>query len=72
LAGGAPDVVQVIDRFHLVRNFREAVKALLINQQPALQAATVGAAKMLTLPGPAAITPMYRGDVRGLRPRGCS
>jgi hypothetical protein len=72
LAGGAPDAVQVIDRFHQARNFREAVEALLINQQLALQAAAVGAAKMLRPPGRAAITPMHGGDVRGLRPWCCS
>ena len=36
---GLPDAVQVVDRFHLVDNLREAVEAFLKNQRGALQAA---------------------------------
>lgn len=59
---GAPDAVQVVDRFHLVENLRDAVEAFLRNQRVALQAAAVRTAQALTLPGsPVPITPMYRG-----------
>jgi transposase len=54
--------VQVVDRFHLVKNLREAVEALLHNQRAALQTAaalTVQALTMLT--GPVPVTAMYRG-----------
>ena len=35
---GAPQAVQIVDRFHLVKNLREAVEAFLHSQRPALQA----------------------------------
>jgi transposase len=59
---GAPDAVHVVDRFHLVKNLREAVEAFLHSQQPALQAAAALTAQALTLvAGAGPVTPMYRG-----------
>jgi transposase len=62
---GAPHAVQVVDRFHLVTNLREAIEALLHDQRPALQAAAAGTAQALTQgAGPVAAPPMYRGRHR--------
>src|SRR5262245_15278947 len=38
---GAPQAVQVVDRFHLVFNLREAIEAFLVTTRPMLQAAAV-------------------------------
>jgi transposase len=59
---GAPDAVQVVDRFHLVDNLREALEAFLRNQRGALQAAAVRTAQALTpLGNSVPVTPMYQG-----------
>jgi transposase len=51
--------------FHLVKNLREAIEALLHDQRPALQAAAAGTAQALTqVAGPVAAPPMYRGRHR--------
>jgi transposase len=39
-AAGAPDAIQVADRFHLLRNVNEAVERFLLRHHTALQAAT--------------------------------
>ncbi|MGH8070857.1 MAG: ISL3 family transposase [Candidatus Entotheonellia bacterium] len=54
---GAPHAVQVVDRFHLVYNLRQALEAFLINHRPTLQAAAAGTAMALAPPtGPVPVT----------------
>jgi transposase len=66
---GAPEAVQVVDRFHLVHNLRQALEAFLLDHRPALQAAAVCTAMALTPPtGPVPVTPMYRGRRRSPKP----
>src|SRR5262245_32315745 len=66
---GAPQAVQVVDRFHLVQNLREVLEAFLLDHRAALQAAAVGTALVLTpTPSMAPVTPMYRGRRRHPKP----
>jgi transposase len=66
---GAPEAVQVVDRFHLVHHLRQVLEAFLIDHRPALQAAAVGTAMALTPPtGLVPVTPMYRGRRRSPKP----
>jgi transposase len=66
---GAPEAVQVVDRFHLVLNLRQALEAVLLDHRPALQAAAVCTAMALTIVnGPGPIRPMYRGRRRSPKP----
>jgi len=59
---GAPQAVQVVARFHLVKNLREAVETFLHNQRAALQAAAARTAQALTqAAGPGPTTSMSRG-----------
>jgi AcrR family transcriptional regulator len=66
---GLPDAVQVVDRFHLIHNLRQALEAVLIDHRPVLQAAAVGAA-LARMPstGPVPGTPRYRGRRRNPKP----
>ena len=59
---GAPQAVQVVDRFHLVQNLRQVLESFLLDHRPALQAAAVMTAMARTpLPALMPVTPMYRG-----------
>jgi transposase len=59
---GAPQAVQVVDRFHLVKNLREAIEAFLHDQRAALQAAAALTVQALTVvAGPVSMPRMYRG-----------
>jgi transposase len=66
---GAPQAVQVVDRFHLVQNLRQALEAVLIDRRSALQAAAVCMAMALThVDGPIALVSMYRGRHQSAKP----
>ncbi|HEX2277637.1 MAG TPA: ISL3 family transposase [Candidatus Tectomicrobia bacterium] len=66
---GIPQAVQVVDRFHLVQNLRQALEAVLIDHRSVLQAAAVGTALALTpADGHAPTMPMYRGRRRNPTP----
>jgi hypothetical protein len=62
---GAPKAVQVVDRFHLVQNLREAIEAFLVTRRPVLQAAAVHTARALT----SAAARLPRPGSPGLAPR---
>jgi transposase len=66
---GVPHAVQVVDRFHLVQNLRQALEAFLLNHRPALQAAAVGTALALTpLTVSLPVARMYQGRRRTAKP----
>jgi transposase len=66
---GAPQAVQVVDRFHLVHNLRQALEGFLLDHRSALQAAAAGTAMALTpATGSVPVTPMYRGRRRNPKP----
>jgi transposase len=59
---GAPNAIQVVDRFHLVQNLREAVESVLVKERPVLQQAAERTAHLLAPAAvPLAVMPMYRG-----------
>jgi Homeodomain-like domain len=61
--------VQVVDRFHLVHNLRQALEAFLIDRRPALQAAAVGTAMaLIQADGPIPVVSMYRGRRQSPKP----
>jgi transposase len=66
---GAPEAMQVVDRFHLVRNLRQALEAFLIDHRAVLQAAAIGTA-MALMPADrhVPVMPMYRGRRRSSKP----
>jgi hypothetical protein len=56
---GGPQAVQVVDRFHLVQNLRQALEAFLLDHRLALQAASICTAMALTpMASPVPVTPM--------------
>jgi transposase len=66
---GAPQAAQVVARFHLVQNLRQALEAFLIDHRSVLQAAAVGAALALTsADAHVSVWPMYRGRRRHPKP----
>jgi transposase len=66
---GAPEAVQVVDRFHLVQNLRQALEAFLIDHRSVLQAAAISTA-MALMPADrhVPVMPMYRGRRRSAKP----
>src|SRR5919197_96063 len=66
---GAPQAVQVVDRFHLVQHLRQALEAFLLDRRLALQDAAVSRAMaLMPTKGPVPLTPMYRGRRRHPKP----
>src|SRR6266487_2068396 len=66
---GAPQAVQVVDRFHLVQNLRQALEAFLLDRRLALQDAAVSRAMaLMPTAGPVPLTPMYQGRRRHPKP----
>jgi transposase len=66
---GAPEAVQVVDRFHLVHNLRQALEAFLSDRRPALQAAAVWTARALNqADGPIPVVFMDQGRRQSPKP----
>src|SRR5262245_40352558 len=66
---GVPEAVQVVDRFHLVQNLRQALEAFLLDHRSTLQAAALGMVMALTpADGHVPVRPMYRGRRRTPKP----
>jgi transposase len=62
ISQGAPDAVQVVDRFHLVSNLREALEACFLTHPAALKQAAAQTAQAITQSVDAApVAAMYRG-----------
>jgi transposase len=62
IAQGAPGAVQVVDRFHLVSNLREALEAFCLAHPWALkEAAAKTAQALIDTVAPAPVVAMYRG-----------
>ncbi len=62
---GAPDAVQVVDRFHLVSNLRAALEAYFLAHPARLKEAAAQTAQALTrLVEPAPVVDMYQGRRR--------
>jgi transposase len=66
---GAPRAVQVVDRFHLVANLREALEAVFLAYREVLKKAAAATARAVTPRVQAApVTEMYRGRRRRPQP----
>jgi transposase len=66
---GAPEAVQVVDRFHLVQNLRHALEVFLGHHRPALQAAAICATRLhIPAGGHAPVRPGYQGRRRSRKP----
>jgi transposase len=66
---GAPQAVQVVDRFHLVQNLRQALEAFLLDRRLALQDAAVSRAMaLMPTASPVPLTRMHRGRRRHPKP----
>ena len=63
---GAPQAVQVADRFHVLQNLREALQRLLDRHQRALQAIQVPARRPDSVPGAATPAPSGTPADRGV------
>lgn len=71
IARGAPQVVQVTDRWHLVDNLGDALEKFLLHKGASLKAAAAALVAASTEPGEARgpVDEMYRGKPRTPRPQ---